>query len=155
VRGRASLAETMEIPRVRVLCVADDRRVLLLRRRVADAEPDGWELPGEEVDPGESPLDAARRSLHRETGLPGDRVIDRWVLLAHDYRRFGERQRHVAAFYLAPVRFAVPVAPVSGVHSVVHRTYRGHGWFLGPEILDLDVVTPPPVDLLAVLGVLL
>ena len=56
-------------PAVRIVCLDVSRRVLLLRWRDPSDGAIVWGLPGGGVNPGESPLDAARRELVEETGL--------------------------------------------------------------------------------------
>lgn len=53
-------------------------RVLLVKQFRLPAERDLWELPAGRLDPGESPLKAAKRELHEETGLRAKK----WVRLA-------------------------------------------------------------------------
>ena len=45
-----------------------DGRVLMVRRRIAEGEL-SWQFPAGEVEPGESPEDAAVREAREETGL--------------------------------------------------------------------------------------
>jgi ADP-ribose pyrophosphatase len=51
-----------------VMPVDEDRRVLLVRQYRLPARGYLWELPAGRVDPGETPLRAARRELREETG---------------------------------------------------------------------------------------
>jgi ADP-ribose pyrophosphatase len=52
-----------------VMLAADDRkRVLLVRQYRLPARQSLWELPAGRLDPGETPLQAARRELREETG---------------------------------------------------------------------------------------
>lgn len=52
-----------------VMMAVDDReRVLLVRQYRLPAERDLWELPAGRIDPGETPLRAAKRELREETG---------------------------------------------------------------------------------------
>lgn len=53
-------------PCVAVLLVRDDGRVFVGRR--IGAGESGWQVPQGGIDPGENPLDAARRELHEEVG---------------------------------------------------------------------------------------
>jgi 8-oxo-dGTP pyrophosphatase MutT (NUDIX family) len=61
---------------------ADTGRVLMLQRHMTEDDPAGgyWELPGGRLDPGETPLAAARREWHEETGLdvPAGKVTGSW-----------------------------------------------------------------------------
>jgi 8-oxo-dGTP pyrophosphatase MutT (NUDIX family) len=58
-------------PAVRVVCLDQRQRLLLLRWRDPADGSYVWEPPGGGVEPGEQPIDAARRELQEETGLPG------------------------------------------------------------------------------------
>lgn len=52
-----------------VMMAVDERdRVLLVKQFRLPAERDLWELPAGRVDPGETPLQAAKRELREETG---------------------------------------------------------------------------------------
>jgi ADP-ribose pyrophosphatase len=52
-----------------VMMAVDDRqRVLLVKQFRLPAERDLWELPAGRIDPGETPLQAAKRELREETG---------------------------------------------------------------------------------------
>jgi ADP-ribose pyrophosphatase len=52
-----------------VMMAVDERdRVLLVKQYRLPAERDLWELPAGRIDPGETPLQAAKRELREETG---------------------------------------------------------------------------------------
>ena len=51
-----------------MMAVDDKKRVLLVRQYRLPAERYLWELPAGRLDPGETPLQAARRELAEETG---------------------------------------------------------------------------------------
>ena len=51
-----------------MMAVDDRKRVLLVLQFRLPAEKDLWELPAGRLDPGEKPLDAAKRELAEETG---------------------------------------------------------------------------------------
>jgi ADP-ribose pyrophosphatase len=52
-----------------VMMAVDERdRVLLVKQFRLPAEADMWELPAGRLDPGETPIEAAKRELHEETG---------------------------------------------------------------------------------------
>lgn len=61
-----------------VMMPVDEKdRVLLVRQFRLPAERELWELPAGRMDPGESPLQAAKRELREETGLRAKK----WVKL--------------------------------------------------------------------------
>jgi len=51
-----------------MMAVDDRKRILLVRQYRLPAEKDLWELPAGRLDPGEKPLQAAKRELAEETG---------------------------------------------------------------------------------------
>ena len=62
-----------------VMMAVDGRdRVLLVKQYRLPAEQDLWELPAGRIDPGETPLQAAKRELREETGYSAKK----WMKLA-------------------------------------------------------------------------
>ena len=61
-----------------MMAVDDKRRVLLVHQYRLPAEKYLWELPAGRLDPGEKPLQAARRELKEETGY----TARQWTKLA-------------------------------------------------------------------------
>ena len=51
-----------------MMAVDEKKRILLVRQYRLPAGKNLWELPAGKVDPGETPLDAAKRELAEETG---------------------------------------------------------------------------------------
>ena len=56
-----------------MLAVDDEERILLVKQFRLPAESELWELPAGRLDPGEQPLDAARRELQEETGYKANK----------------------------------------------------------------------------------
>ncbi|MFF8827790.1 NUDIX hydrolase [Streptomyces sp. NPDC015131] len=138
----------------RIVCLDAGHRVLLLRWR----DPfDGrwlWEPPGGGVEPGETPLVAARRELAEETGLDPAAVQDRSVLVGRDVWWKGKRRIGTERFFLA--RFGADRPPVVRTGLLPHEqaTLGTHAWVPWPELGDLPDPLEPP-RLLAVLAELL
>jgi ADP-ribose pyrophosphatase len=61
-----------------MMAVDERKRILLVRQYRLPAEKDLWELPAGRLDPGEKPLQAARRELGEETGYKAKK----WTKLA-------------------------------------------------------------------------
>jgi len=60
-----------------MLAVDEEERILLVKQFRLPAEKDLWELPAGRIDPGETPLQAAKRELQEETGYRAKK----WVKL--------------------------------------------------------------------------
>ncbi|QYC44025.1 RNA pyrophosphohydrolase [Nonomuraea coxensis DSM 45129] len=115
-------------PAARVVCLDRDGRVLLLHWYDRVARADVWEPPGGGIDPGETALDAARRELAEETGLPGSAVLDRHVEVARDYWWEGVRYVKDESFYLARFAEARPVVTAGGLTEGERAAYLGYTW---------------------------
>jgi 8-oxo-dGTP diphosphatase len=65
---------------VAVVFLVDPAGRVLMQHRSRDAKvsPNQWGMPGGRVEPGEQPVEAARRELYEETGLTVDRLEPFW-----------------------------------------------------------------------------
>jgi 8-oxo-dGTP diphosphatase len=94
--GREALAETEGRVDVALAIPLRGARVLVARRAAGLHLAGSWEFPGGKIEPGEDPVEAARRELAEETGLcAGD--LEPLVVVVHDYAE-------------APLRFHVFLA---------------------------------------------
>jgi 8-oxo-dGTP diphosphatase len=62
------MADTEERPAISAAIIADDGKVLMVRRRVKEGEL-SWQFPAGQVEPGETPEQAAVRETSEEVGL--------------------------------------------------------------------------------------
>lgn len=115
-------------PAARVVCLDRDGRVLLLHWYDRVEDEDLWEPPGGGIDPGETPLEAARRELTEETGLPGTAVADHWVEVERDFRWLGVHYRKTERFYLARFDAARPPVAPAALTGEERDAYLGHLW---------------------------
>ncbi len=112
--------------RVDIALVIPHRNALfLVARRAEGLHLAGtWEFPGGKIEPGERPVDAARRELAEETGLT-DAELEPLVVVVHDYAE-------------APLRFHVFVAR-DPVGAVTMDAQREHAWLSLEELLSLEM----------------
>ncbi|MEU8271526.1 NUDIX domain-containing protein [Sphaerisporangium sp. NPDC049002] len=139
-------------PAARVVCVDGQGRILLMHWRDLVSGRVFWEPPGGGLDPGETPLSAARRELYEETGLPGEAVIDMWVPVERDYHWLGVHYVKVEPFYLARFAGTPEVVPAT-LTGEERDTYLGHAWLSPAELASLpDPVEPPAmIEVIALL----
>lgn len=77
-----------------MMAVDQQSRVLLVKQFRLPAEQDLWELPAGRLDPGESPLEAAKRELREETGYQAKK----WTELASFWASPGYVQEKMNVF---------------------------------------------------------
>lgn len=90
-------------PAVRIVCFDAAGWILLLNWEDPVSRERLWEPPGGGIDPGETPLQAARRELTEETGLDAALVGERFVDVHRDTvwkgTRFTGPEQFFAAFF--------------------------------------------------------
>jgi 8-oxo-dGTP pyrophosphatase MutT (NUDIX family) len=130
-------------PAARVLCLDPAGRVLLLRWRDPADRAIIWEPPGGGLEPGESPLAAARRELREETGLPGDTVLEHCVVVQRDFRWNGVHFHGPETFFLGRVTIA-DVPGAQGLTDGEAGALLGYGWFTRAELAACREPLEPP-----------
>jgi 8-oxo-dGTP pyrophosphatase MutT (NUDIX family) len=144
--------EIVDRPAVRVVCIDHQDRVLLLRWRDPMDGSCLWEPPGGGIEPGETALEAARRELEEETGLPGSTVTAHHVMVRRDVVWAGKRFVGEEAFFLARMQDPAPISH-DGLREYETGIFQEHAWVSWSEIGSLaDRVEPP--ELLEVLRAL-
>jgi 8-oxo-dGTP pyrophosphatase MutT (NUDIX family) len=136
-------------PAARVLCLDPAGRVLLLRWRDPGERAVFWEPPGGGLEPGESPIEAARRELHEETGLPGSAVLDRRIVVERDFRWNGQHFQGPETFFLGRVA-AADVPGAQGLTSDEDGALLGYRWFTREDLASCREPLQPP-ELAAIL----
>ena len=74
VAGRRHVYKVFEHPGSVVVAPLQDGKVALVRQMRPAVDAWLWELPAGTIEPGETPLEAARRELEEETGLVAGRL---------------------------------------------------------------------------------
>ncbi|MEV8017386.1 NUDIX domain-containing protein [Streptomyces sp. NPDC086554] len=147
------MVETTHRPAARVICLDAAHRLLLLHWR----DPfDGtwlWEPPGGGIEPGETPLMAARRELAEETGLDPAAVLDRSVPVDRDVQWNGKRYIGTEHFFVAQFADEQPSLVRTGLLPDEQVNLDTHAWIAWSDLSSLpDPVEPPQLP--AVLGTL-
>ena len=130
-------------PAARVLCLDPAGRVLLLRWRDPADHRVFWEPPGGGLEPGESPIAAARRELQEETGLPGEAVLECSVVVQRDFRWNGLLFQGPETFFLGRAA-AAEVPGAQGLTDGEAGALLGYGWFTREELAACPEPLEPP-----------
>lgn len=108
-----------------MMAVDEKKRILLVRQYRLPAEKYLWELPAGRLDPGEKPLQAARRELIEETGYRART----WKKLASFFASPGFVQERMT-IYLATSLTAGTATPMDDERIETR-------WFTSKELTDL------------------
>ena len=130
-------------PAARVLCLDPAGRVLLLRWRDPADGAIFREPPGGGLEPGESPIAAARRELYEETGLPADAVLEHNIVVQRDFRWNGYHFQGPETFFLGRVA-AADVPGAQGLTDGEAGALLGYGWFARDELAACTDPLQPP-----------
>jgi 8-oxo-dGTP pyrophosphatase MutT (NUDIX family) len=138
----------------RMLVLDPDKRVLLLEHRTGpDSDETVWAAPGGGCEPGESPVQAARRELGEECGFSLAPVSEAPVLIERrDWSLAGIAYDQTDHFFLAHADRQPPVLDVHRTEWEAHAVL-GHRWFSAEELLASPVRIEPAglAELLAAL----
>jgi 8-oxo-dGTP pyrophosphatase MutT (NUDIX family) len=131
-------------PAVRIVCFDADGRVLLLNWQDPVDGHRLWEPPGGGIDPGETPLEAARRELTEETGLDPAAIHPDFLLVERDTvwkgRHFVGSEQFFAASYPQPR----PEIGRDGLLPYEKAELRGSDWISPAEFASLPDQLEPP-----------
>jgi 8-oxo-dGTP pyrophosphatase MutT (NUDIX family) len=128
--------------------------VLLLRWRDPCDGRHLWEPPGGGIEPGETPLAAARRELSEETGLDPAAVLDRSVPVERDTWWNGRRHAGLEHFFVARFDQERPVPVRTGLLPDEQANLQEYAWVAWSDLGTLAGRLEPP-QLPAVLATLL
>lgn len=128
-------------PASRVVCIDPDYRVLMMKWRDPKDDTLFWEPPGGGAEPGETPLETARRELTEETGLPASVVTDVSVPVRRVFRYNGDWWGGPETFFLGTVD-AVQDAAALELTPIELETLVETRWLSWPELQSV----PEPVE---------
>lgn len=118
---------------VNILAVTSERRIVLVRQFRPGTEQFTLELPAGVIDPGESPLAAAKRELLEETGMKSDH----WISLGRCSSNPALMDNHTYLFLAeSTVQVADPIPEDSGLMEVVMVSEQEFEEVLQTEKLD-------------------
>ncbi|MEU8657316.1 NUDIX hydrolase [Actinoplanes philippinensis] len=138
-------------PAVRVICFDADGRILLMHWEDPVSGGRLWEPPGGGIDPGETPLQAARRELAEETGLDPAAIGSRYLSVPRDTVWKGTHFVGPEQFFTASFPTSRPPVVREGLLPYEQSELLTHAWIAPSDLATLpDRLEPPTLpELLA------
>ena len=124
-------------PAVRVVCVDASARILMLRWRDPFDGSYLWEPPGGGIDPGETPIEAARRELTEETGLDPAAITGAGLDVHRDTTWKGRRWVGPEQFFLAHYDSDQPEVRRDGLLDYEQADLDRHAWVPWTDLVAL------------------
>ncbi|MDI6100757.1 NUDIX domain-containing protein [Actinoplanes sp. NEAU-A12] len=135
---------TVHRPAVRVICFDADGRILLMHWQDPVTRERLWEPPGGGIDPGETPLQAARRELAEETGLDPAAISDRFLDVERDSWWKGRRHVGREQFFAALFPTSRPPVGREGLLAYEQSELITHAWIDPADLSALPDRLEPP-----------
>jgi 8-oxo-dGTP pyrophosphatase MutT (NUDIX family) len=131
-------------PASRVVCLDAADRVLLMCWEDPSNGSRMWEPPGGGIEPGETPLAAARRELVEETGFAASSVVDRSVEVLRNVLWSGNRSIGPESFFLARLPGHRPTPTRDGLLPDENTAMIEYRWFSRAELAEFPARLEPP-----------